>query len=740
MQEKLPEAFNGTNPYAETATLLRYQPDYKAVKLPSGETKEVPINLAGRLAKFQDRWERLDPSIGRALAQPIAPNWIFGKPAPPTWRQPAKEPQSQVEKTALQNELLKYEIMGCFEDDPTLTPDHMIDIFVVPKKDTDEWRLTLNAKPQNPYIFHKHFKQEGLLDVQQTCRVGDYLVNSDLRCAYLHVAGQEEWRRSFKCWVNGKLKRWTCLFFGAKDAPRRFTKLVQLPVTWLRRMGVRVNFKLDDFLTMADSYWKAKAHGNATVILLDFLGFTLHAKKSVWSPTQKIIWLGTEIDTKEFVFKLTDTKAKKYAKHAKKILKKARARTPVHLHDLRVMAGQIASTTMCVDLARLKSNWIRWGLRQATKNSDSKTVMPPEAEEELEWWYSLPQHPEEAQKTMETMALDEALRVETDWSGLGIGAVWVDESRQVLDEYHQYVQITNSEEHNNVGETRGIVQGLIALARAHNWKDTSVLVFNDNVTACSYVNKQGGRFPWIFQELHPLFSMLRARNIKICACWIAGEENFWADRVSRRENSPEEQTLRQWAFDRINARWGPMTIDCFATQTNTRLERFISGGPEVNSEGRDFFKQKLDPNRELLYAHTPAHLVQRTISKIVRERLSIILIVPLWTSRPWWPIILERLADFPLILGKQTSLWQEGRGEELHSPKPHFSIAVNLSARYSGAKDFRRYISTLSSEDIKQIVRESSQPWLSTPRGGVDLFNDPSLREFLSSLRSIVAA
>ena len=248
--------------------------------------------------------------------------------------------------------------------------------------------------------------------------------------------------------------------------------------------------KLDDFLTLCTTFWEARVTTNALVCLLDLLGFVLNLKKSEWLPDQEREWLGTDIRTRTLEFRLTADKAKKYAKTAKKLEKKGMQGKPAHVHELRVMCGQIVSTGEYVEWTRLRSNYIRWSLREALASPQQCVLLSPEAVEELRWWRALPHNPEEARKSIEPLDLESAIRVETDWSGFGLAAAWVDGLGRVIDYHHQFVAV-DSPEHNNVGETRGITEGIVALAVEHNWRRCTVHVLNDNVTAVAYVNNKG---------------------------------------------------------------------------------------------------------------------------------------------------------------------------------------------------------------------------------------------------------
>ena len=714
--------------------MLLDQPRYAQLQLASGKTKEVPLGVAGRVSRRVHRWEVLDPVIGRKLAEPIVPNWDHGaKPAAVECK--LKALPSLEERVAMDDLLKEYEMLGCFEQDPTNHDRYVMSMFPVTKKEKGSWRLVSNARPINVHIHKSHFKQEGLKDVEQILERNDWQCCTDLSSAFIHLAGTEEWAEDHQIRHGPIRLRWSCLFFGHTDAPKRFSKLTLLPVSWLRQRGARLAVKLDDFWTVGKSFWECRVVTNALVCLLDWLGFAINFKKSEWEPCQQLEWLGTLIVSPSLEFRLTKEKATKYARQAKKLIKKTQKGKYAHVHELRVMCGQIVSTGMYVEYARLRSNWIRWSLRCALKTTDQAVLLKEEALEELRWWRNLPKDPEAAKRSVEPLQLEKAIRVETDWSGFGLAAVWVNSLGQTMDVHHQFVP-HNSPEHNNVGETRGITEGLRALILAHDWKECTIQVFNDNITAVSYVNNKGGRFPWLFTLLDPFYAELKARNIQVLATWIAGEENELADAYSRIQSASSEMSLAPHFFQVLETCWGPHSLDCFATNLNTQLPRYFSWGPESNSVGRDFFKQQIGSG-ELLYGNPPFRMIPQVLRKIQEERLEMTVLLPLWPSRPWWPTMLRLLCAMPMCLPATAEAWRDARLLRGSFTPRWSTIAVRLSGGSSTTLDFRRSISMVSSEHLRRMLLAKGDPWRSMTPSGETSFDERKLDALLSSLTSI---
>ena len=100
----------------------------------------------------------------------------------------------------------------------------------------------------------------------------------------------------------------TRLPFGAKSSPEIFHRLTQA----VRRMMARRGFNavvvyLDDFLVIAPTQQACQVAYSTLLQLLQDLGFTISWRKVV-GPTQKLVFLGIELDTQQCTMALPTTK------------------------------------------------------------------------------------------------------------------------------------------------------------------------------------------------------------------------------------------------------------------------------------------------------------------------------------------------------------------------------------------------------------------------------------------------
>jgi hypothetical protein len=74
-------------------------------------------------------------------------------------------------------------------------------------------------------------------------------------------------------------------------------------------------------------------------------------------------------------------------------------------------------------------------------------------------------------------------------------------------------------------------------------------------------------------ELHRLWYLLDTNDINIRPRYIRLAANIWADTLSR-ELDTEDRQLNPHMLARLQAQWGPHSIDRFASMLNTQFPRF----------------------------------------------------------------------------------------------------------------------------------------------------------------------
>lgn len=90
--------------------------------------------------------------------------------------------------------------------------------------------------------------------------------------------------------------------------------------------------------------------------------------------------------------------------------------------------------------------------------------------------------------------------------------------------------------------------------------------------------------------------------------------------------------------------WGPHTVDCFANYYTAKLPRFFSRFWNPGTSGIDFFAQELSSENCLVVP--PVSLVARVIHYLSLQKAMATLVVPLWPSSSFWPLLTSKYRLF----------------------------------------------------------------------------------------------
>ncbi len=131
----------------------------------------------------------------------------------------------------------------------------------------------------------------------------------DLKDAYIHVLILP-WHRPFLQFAfERRAYQYKVLPFGLSLSPRVFTKVVEAALVPLRERGVRILNYLDDWLILAQSREQLCAHKDLVLRHLSQLGLRVSWVKSKLVPTQRISFLGMELDSVNQTARLTQKRA-----------------------------------------------------------------------------------------------------------------------------------------------------------------------------------------------------------------------------------------------------------------------------------------------------------------------------------------------------------------------------------------------------------------------------------------------
>ena len=93
-------------------------------------------------------------------------------------------------------------------------------------------------------------------------------------------------------------------------------------------------------------------------------------------------------------------------------------------------------------------------------------------------------------------------------------------------------------------------------------------------------------------------------------------------------------TIDTPSFLALNQKWGPFSVDMFASSENARVQKFFSLNWEEGSAGVNAFCQNI--TGEHFWACPPPRLISPTIKLCAKFGVTGVLCVPLWQASPFW--------------------------------------------------------------------------------------------------------
>lgn len=343
---------------------------------------------------------------------------------------------------------------------------------------------------------------------------------------------------------------------------------------------------------------------------------------------------------------------------------------------LASLIGTLQAADPAIRVARLHFRYLQRlkisALKQAGGLYQAAVVLTDPAKAELTWWLEYLQIPRPIPIRQAAAAADVPTVIYTDSSllmwgafceGEGVQGVWDDQERRL---------------HINELELIAVQRALSHFAS--NLSDRTLTLQINNKSAICYLRKMGGtRSASLSRIATDIWDWLLQRNLDLSLCYIPSRENKAADLLSRQLVLQREWSLNDQVFRLLTAIWGRPVWDLFASAQNAKADLFFAWGHDPQSQGQNSLLDicQWQP-AHLLYAYPPEKFIAKTIQKLIRSKVErLILIAPAWKTKPWYPLILEHLVDFPLSLPNQPDLILDQEGH----PHPLLEAAsLNLKA------------------------------------------------------------
>jgi hypothetical protein len=202
----------------------------------------------------------------------------------------------------------------------------------------------------NDYAINEKFSYSSMQDAAALVTPGCYLAKVDLSNAYRSVKiHPSNFEISGLAWTfSGDNKPTimydTRLMFGARKSPSIFNELSQAVCRIMKSKGVsRIIAYLDDFLIISDTFEECQRNMQHLLQTLRALGFAINYSK-IRGPSQRLTFLGVELDTINYTLRLPDAKLSKFMDEINIMYKRKTASKK----ELQSLAGRLSWASQIV--------------------------------------------------------------------------------------------------------------------------------------------------------------------------------------------------------------------------------------------------------------------------------------------------------------------------------------------------------------------------------------------------------
>ena len=141
---------------------------------------------------------------------------------------------------------------------------------------------------------------ETLQSILSLITPGCYFASRDLKDAYYSVPIHPDHTMFLTFIWKNKLYKFLVLSNGLCCGPRKFTKLMKLPLATLRLGGHIIAIYIDDLINIGLTFDECVKNVITSIKALNLLGFVVHPDKSIFLPVQEITFLGFNINSKKW--------------------------------------------------------------------------------------------------------------------------------------------------------------------------------------------------------------------------------------------------------------------------------------------------------------------------------------------------------------------------------------------------------------------------------------------------------
>jgi hypothetical protein len=534
--------------------------------------------------------------------------------------------------------------------------------YVVPKA-KGGFRQVLDLRLLNCGTKKITFQMEDTIMLMELARKGDFATSLDIKSAFNHIPTDPSALYYLSFFFEGKAYAWRGMPFGARHAPLIFTKVMSVVLKYIRRRwSVRCVGYMDDLLFLHENESVLRTVTMEIAAYMGWLGWILSMEKCEMEPKQEITFLGWIWNFQTLTLRMKKERREEMRQLLHRWIGICEAKEIVKCKHLAALLGKI--------------NFLRWQFPRVALYTTTMNRTKVRGVKREGWNGSLRMCYAERREltvihrwvTGNTPRYFQAgppeATLTTDASHWGWGAVL--ERKELRLYYHgefegRWKDLTSS----NQRETAAVMLALSATVRVlREWRVGVLCVESDNSTTVSNLVRVRAAKSMV-GLVRRIFKLLVKEKIEIIAKHRPGVVNEKADALSRLERAGDyalkEEIFWKGLMGVMKEKENVMEIvevDLFATNWNTKLQRYIAPSADALAEGLDAFSMPWQGLRA--YVHPPIAMVAKALRKIEQEKVEAVVVTPDWPSQPWWPV-LDQLIRKRVVLGESEEVLTTGQ-------------------------------------------------------------------------------
>ncbi len=409
-------------------------------------------------------------------------------------------------------------------------PDIVSSLGAIPKDDGTVRLIHDGSRPadgsMNSYVTDTSVSYD---DIRTACKIiqpNNYLAKVDLKHAYRSVCiHPDNYRATGLFWKfqgaqTGTFFVDTKLPFGSSRSPKIFQTLSSAVCDIMHHhFQITVIAYLDDFLVVAATKSECE-YGLAMLLrVLRYLGFYINWSKVV-GPSTRLVFLGVQLDTVNYTLSLPADKLRSF----KTLLQDFALRKRASKHQLEVLAGKLNWASQVISGGRVFLRRILT-LKDSMAHQHHKVVLSEGFYGDIQWWQDFLSIFNGTVKMQDSRPITS---VHTDACMEGCGGVY-NGDYFYINWKTDLPSVGNW--HINYKETFTIYAA--AVKWGHHWENRRVIVYTDNITARSLINKGSTQNIDMMRYLRKLFWISSIHNFSLYAVYLPGKVNILADTCSR---------------------------------------------------------------------------------------------------------------------------------------------------------------------------------------------------------------